>query len=149
MEKYCLDKNTKIDMNILGMNEQIIRRIFKLLSDKDVYFTLRKICRRFKIWVDQYIQLRGILLLLHWDYKKKLSRHFLSSVYLVSNCAHEEIQTKLIYVFSRNNKVSSMSWIPFEPIPPCPNYYPRHRHMHFQPFGSVVNGKILVFVRAI
>ena len=131
MERFTLRQRAKTDVHILHISEHIFRRIFELLNDKDVYFTLRNVCRKFKVYTDQYVQLKGIFLLLH---------DTSTTTFGCSN-SYEDIQTKLIYVFTRNQKVSSMSWSPFEPIPRCPGW-PLHRHP--SPLGGVVNGKLLV-----
>ena len=49
--------------NILDLHEDIFREIFRHLDAGTVYFKIRRLCHKMKVYVDQYIQLAGIFML--------------------------------------------------------------------------------------
>ena len=46
-------------MNILGLPENIFLNLFLYFEDNDVYFTLRSVCRRFRMCANAYIKLEA------------------------------------------------------------------------------------------
>ena len=45
------------EANVLDLPEEIIRHIFSFMTDAEVYFNVRCVCRQLRRYVEEYIQL--------------------------------------------------------------------------------------------
>ena len=54
-------KETKF---ILDLHENIFHEIFKFLNYDTIYFKLRRVCRKLRIYADSFIQLGGVFMFL-------------------------------------------------------------------------------------
>ena len=57
-------KTRKCQSHLFDLNEDIFRLMFRYLNCTDVYFTIRRVCRKLKQYADNYIQLGGIFMLI-------------------------------------------------------------------------------------
>ena len=148
------------DTNILDISEDTFRDIFKLFLDHEVYFTFRPVCALFKSYVDSYINLKGIFLLSH-----NLENHEWLNEYgyycfndtknhnKQENTSNIIDNFKLIFVFSRKNKVTSMFQQSLPNLPHCKKYdnlgYKSDTeaswyHHHYPSFGRMIKGKLVM-----
>ena len=70
-------------MHFLDLNEDVVREIFLYLDYDEVFYTLRKVCKQLKEYVDTYIQLGGVFLL----------------------CSVPGMPSKLLHVFKQNGRI--------------------------------------------
>ena len=90
-------------MELIDLCESIWYDIFKYLQDDEIYFTLRKVCRRIKRYADAYVQIDCLFLIVH-GCRPSSSRTFSSEV------VTETITSKIVYVFRRfQHPISSLS----------------------------------------
>ena len=92
---------------ILDLHENIFHEIFKFLNYDTIYFKLRGVCRKLRIYADSFIQLGGVFMflgqqssqLLHM-YKRKENAFFIcmSSMKPNSRILHR-IQYKMAMLF--------------------------------------------------
>ena len=59
-----MEKASVNPIELLYLPENVIRKIFGYLDYKDVYLSLRKTCKLFSKYVDNYIQVGGVFLLI-------------------------------------------------------------------------------------
>ena len=119
------------NVNILELHEVIFRELFRHLQCETVYFTMRRVCRKLKYYVDEYIQLRGMFMI----------------------AAGRGNPTQILYLFQqKNNAMSIFSKIaqPY-PYPPVGFYKSGSsivvtdtRVKAIGSFGAIMNGKIVV-----
>ena len=60
IEKYLNDDSNK---QLIKLPEEIIREIFGYLSFETLYFTLRKVCKKMKCYVDHFTDVGGVFFL--------------------------------------------------------------------------------------
>ena len=58
-----MEKASVTPIELLDLPENVIRQIFGYLSYEEIYLTLRKTCKLFSKYVDNYIQVGGVFLL--------------------------------------------------------------------------------------
>ena len=101
IDEYCTEQNNNAQMLILP--EEIIREIFSHLSFETLYFSLRKVCRKMKYFVESYANVGGLFILL-----SKRNR----------NCQDNQ----LIDVIQTSNKAFKINWKNI-PCTPDESYY--------------------------
>ena len=133
MDGATSTKRQKIDnmANFVMLPEEVWRKVFSLLDDKTIYFTIRRVCKSMKDIVDEYIQLGGIFLM---------------------GSAHER-STEVIYVFMKRRKPSSIHMEQISTFPIHPNGESIYEEIkrdtwvgqkHLQYMGGIFDGKIMV-----
>ena len=50
--------------NVLDLPYVVLRHIFSYLSDRDIYFNVRGVCRQLRGYVEDYIQIGNIIFML-------------------------------------------------------------------------------------
>jgi hypothetical protein len=82
-------------MHILDLPEIIFLHVFRYFEDSAVYFTLRRVCRRFRSCSDSYIKLEAKLLL------------FRDAV--IPRCALQSLTPSILYLFKKNQMIVPFS----------------------------------------
>ena len=57
----CLKPGKEPPHNLLGLPEEIIRSIFGHLTDSEVYFRVRCVCRQLRKYAENYVQIGKIV----------------------------------------------------------------------------------------
>ena len=114
--------------HILSLHEEIFRNIFCFLSEEEVYFTVRRVCRQLKCYVENYIELAGNFFL---SYGPGSS-------------------TKILCVFKRNGAIVSICYRTSRIIVPHPNIGLNYNNISSKfyfgggSFGVAIQGKLVV-----
>ena len=101
IEKYLNDDSNK---QLIKLPEEIIREIFSYLSFETLYFTLRKVCKKMKCYVDHFIDVEGI---------------FFLEGHRRGRIQHSEV----IYIIQTKNKQFKVFWRPVSFVPWSPVYF--------------------------
>ena len=122
-------------MNLLDLPEDIFYEIFRYLHVKDIYFGVRNVCRSLKHYVDCYIELAGVFMLVG------------------GGCSFGEIfekrhSSEVLYAFKQNGRLTSIVSKTCPVLPhPLPSYavddIQIQTHMEIASFGIVIEGKII------
>ena len=51
----------KMELNILDLPEEVLRRMFSFLADAELHFNVRCVCRQLKHCVENYVQLGKLI----------------------------------------------------------------------------------------
>ena len=135
--------------NILLLSEQTFRLIFSFFSDHEIYFTIRRVCSLFRRNVNHYVKLKGLFLLSHTSIKPEV----LSNIQPENRETDSVDNVQLLFVFSRNDILSSIHRKLLPHLPCCPKYenkfyrndpYAKWLHRHYPSFGRIIRGKLVV-----
>lgn len=75
------------------MTDEIIRKVFSYLTEAEVYFNIRCVCRQLQILAEAYVQLGGIFLLAAGDDREWCAR---------------KLPSEILFVLKQNNKVTTI-----------------------------------------
>lgn len=124
--------NLKKEIHILDLPEFVINNILKYISKYELYVTIRKVCRKLRMRVDDFLQLMGLFLLTseRGDFDMRLP-------------------TQVLYVFEENKSMVSVFLKALPPYPNPTNSYDTDdnfvRHISdIGYFGNILNGDRIV-----
>ena len=136
-------------IELLYLPENVIRKIFGYLNCEDLYLSLRKTCKLLSKYVDNYIQVSGVFLLVTGAAKQG---HAQGNDSKDAWCFDDRPPCKIIYIFKQNQKILSIIG---ETIPSSPNPTPQRSLFFYERnfklcsckeiacFGGWVKGRII------
>ena len=142
----------KVSVNhieLFYLPENVIRKIFGYLNYEDIYLSLRKTCKLFSKYVDNYIQVGGVFMLITGA---TIQCHAHGNNLKDAWCFEDRPPCKMIYILKQNQKMLSIIG---ETIPSLPNPAPQgllffsERNFILQSFdeiacfGGLVKGRII------
>lgn len=111
-------------LSLVDLPEEVLRHIFGFLSDADLYFNLRCMCRRLRRLVNDYVQI---------DTKVLLASGYQDS---------EKKTSEIVFLFKRGHNVTSSFSRAAAPFLTDPHL--KSSLSARQRFGAVLQGKILI-----
>ena len=114
-----MEKASVPPIELLDLPENVIRQIFGYLNYEEVFLTLRKTCKLFSKYLDNYIQVGGVFLLVTGANKQGRAHgyYFQGAWYF-----EDRPPCKMIYILKQNRMGLS---IVGETIPSLPNPTPQ------------------------
>ena len=115
-----------LKMNILELNEDILREIFSYIDYSELYFMLRQVCRHFKKHVDNFVELAAVFMFVHSPGNPSI----------------------LFYTFKKYNHIVSVYYKDGPPLPRPKVALPTSSILKFDvgSFGGNIKGKVIVGV---
>ena len=143
-------KNVTVNqIELLYLPENVTRKIFGYLNCEDLYLSLRRACKLLSKYVDNYIQVGGVFLLVTGATKQGQAKgNNLKDAW----CFEDRSPCKIIYILNQNQKILSIIG---ETIPSLPNPAPQQllffseRNFKLQSckeiacFGGLVKGRMI------
>ena len=114
-----MKKASTNQIELLYLPECVIRKIFGYLNGEDIFLSLRKTCKLFSKYVDNYIQVDGVFLLVTGATKQG---HAQGNNSEDAWCFEDRPPCKMVYILKHNQKVLSIIG---ETIPSLPNPTPQ------------------------
>ena len=119
----------------LDLFEDVFYEVFRFLRADDLYFSVRNVCTKLRYFVDSYVNLGGVFMLVGGGCR-------------FGEVSERRHSSEILYIFKQNGKVVSLCSKTAPALPqPLSSYVidelQIHTCMEISFFGAVINGRII------